>query len=68
VRASLPLLPFLDGAFDLVLCAHLLFLYASGSTSSGTSPPARARARDHGEVRIHPVCGLGGKPYASSTG
>src|SRR5690606_38843088 len=28
VGASLPRLPFLDGAFDLVLCAHLLFTYA----------------------------------------
>src|SRR5262249_18392843 len=29
VRASLPVLPFLDQGFSLVLCAHLLFIYAA---------------------------------------
>jgi hypothetical protein len=33
VAASLPNLPFLDGEFDLVLCANFLFLYSS--TESG---------------------------------
>ena len=28
MRASLPALPFLDQSFSLVLCAHLLFIYA----------------------------------------
>ena len=28
IGARLPRLPFADGAFDLVLCAHLLFIYA----------------------------------------
>ena len=65
VRASLPLLPFLDGAFDLVLCAHLLFLYAQRFDFEWHVAACTELARvSHGEVRIHPVCGLGGKPYA----
>ena len=65
VRASLPHLPFLDGAFDLVLCAHLLFLYAQRFDFEWHVAACAELARvSHGEVRIHPVCGLGGKPYA----
>lgn len=65
VRASLPLLPFLDGAFDLVLCAHLLFIYAQRFDFDWHVAACAELARvSHGEVRIHPVCGAGGKPYA----
>jgi len=64
VRAALPHLPFLDDAFDLVLCAHLLFLYAQRFDFEWHVAACAELARvSHGEVRIHPVCGAGGKPY-----
>lgn len=65
VRASLPLLPFLDGAFDLVLCAHLLFVYAARFDFVWHVAACTELARvSSGEVRIHPLVGPGGKPYA----
>jgi hypothetical protein len=65
VRGALPLLPFLDGAFDLVLCAHLLFIYAAQFDFEWHLAACTELARvSGGEVRIHPVCGPGGRPYA----
>jgi len=65
IRAGLPLLPFLDGAFDLVLCAHLLFIYASRFNFQWHLDACAELARvTGGEVRIHPVCGADGRPYA----
>ena len=65
VRAALPLLPFLDGAFDLVLCAHLLFIYAARFDFDWHVAACAELARvSNGEVRIHPVCGPDGKLYA----
>jgi hypothetical protein len=65
VRASLPLLPFLDDAFDLVLCAHLLFIYAARFDFAWHVAACAELARvSAGEVRIHPLVGPGGKPYA----
>lgn len=64
VRAALPLLPFLDGAFDLVLCAHLLFLHAARFDFDWHLAACVELARvSNGEVRIHPVCAADGKPY-----
>ena len=64
VRGSLPLLPFLDGAFDLVLCAHLLFIYAARFDFDWHLAACTELARvSGGEVRIHPVCGADGRPY-----
>jgi len=64
VRASLPLLPFLDGAFDVVLCAHLLFIYAARFDFEWHVEACAELARvSSGEVRIHPVCGSDGKLY-----
>jgi len=64
VRGALPQLPFLDGAFDLVLCSHLLFIYAArfdfGWHLAACMELARVSA---GEVRIHPLCGADGRPY-----
>jgi hypothetical protein len=63
--ASLPQLPFLDGAFDLVLCAHLLFVYSQRFDFVFHLEACRELVRvSRNEVRIHPVVGLGGKPYA----
>jgi len=65
IGAALPQLPFLDGAFDLVLCAHLLFVYAKQFDFAFHLEACRELVRvSRDEVRIHPVVGLGGKPYA----
>lgn len=64
VRGVLPQLPFLDGAFDLVLCAHLLFIYAAQFDFDWHVAACIELARvSNGEVRIHPVCGADGRPY-----
>jgi hypothetical protein len=65
VRAALPALPFLDQGFSLVLCAHLLFIYAERFDYAWHLAACRELVRvSTGEVRIHPVCGAGGRPYA----
>jgi SAM-dependent methyltransferase len=62
--ASLPRLPFLNEAFDLVLCAHLLFIYARRFDFAWHLAACCELARvSAGEVRIHPVCGADGRPY-----
>jgi hypothetical protein len=64
VSASLPRLPFFDGAFDLVLCAHLLFTYARRFDFAWHLAACAELARvSAGEVRIHPLCGLDGRRY-----
>ncbi|MFT3869224.1 MAG: class I SAM-dependent methyltransferase [Nibricoccus sp.] len=65
IGAALPQLPFLDGAFDLVLCAHFLFVYAKKFGFEFHLEACRELVRvSSDEVRIHPVVGLGGKTYA----
>jgi hypothetical protein len=64
IGAALPRLPFFDGAFDLVLCAHLLFTYAQRFDFDWHLAACRELVRvSAGEVRLHPICGLGGKRY-----
>ena len=64
VCGSLPRLPFLDGAFDLVLCAHLLFTYAKRFDFAWHLAACRELVRvSAGEVRLHPVCGADGRKY-----
>jgi hypothetical protein len=64
VGGALPRLPFPDRVFDLTLCAHLLFLYAARFDYVWHLAACRELVRvTAGEVRIHPVCGLGGQPY-----
>ncbi|HET7535703.1 MAG TPA: methyltransferase [Candidatus Didemnitutus sp.] len=64
VRGALPLLPFLDEAFSLVLCAHLLFIYALRFDYAWHLDACVELMRvSSGEVRIHPVCGPDGRPY-----
>lgn len=64
VGGALPQLPFPEGRFDLVLCAHLLFVYARqldlGFHLTACAELVRV---SRGEVRIHPLCGLDGRPY-----
>ena len=65
VGAALPQLPFLDRAFDVVLCAHFLFLYAKQFDFAFHVEACRELVRvSRDEVKIHPVLGLGGKRYA----
>jgi len=64
VGAALPWLPFFDGAFDLVLCAHLLFTYARRFDFAWHFAACRELARvSAGEVRVHPLCGPDGRRY-----
>jgi len=64
VGARLPHLPFADGAFDLVLCAHLLFTYARQLDYEFHLAACREMLRvTAGEVRLHPVCGPDGREY-----
>ncbi|HEY0943775.1 MAG TPA: methyltransferase [Opitutaceae bacterium] len=66
--AALPHLPFFDRQFDLVLCAHLLFVYAARFDFVFHVAACRELVRvSRDEVRIHPVCGLDGRPYAGLT-
>lgn len=63
VAGSLPRLPFFDGTFDVVLCAHLLFTCAAQFDFDWHLAAGRELVRvSAGEVRIHPLCGLDGKP------
>jgi SAM-dependent methyltransferase len=66
VGAGLPRLPFADGAFDLTLCGHLLFLH--GNLFDHDFHLAACRelirvTRPGGEVRLHPLCGGDGREY-----
>jgi SAM-dependent methyltransferase len=64
VGGTLPRLPFFDGTFDLVLCAHLLFTYADRFDYDWHLAACRELVRvSASEVRIHPLCGLDGRPY-----
>ena len=64
--AALPQLPFFDGEFDVVLCAHLLFIYpALFDTEFHVKACIELMRVARDEVRIHPVCGADGRPYAA---
>ncbi|HEY9249473.1 MAG TPA: methyltransferase domain-containing protein [Rariglobus sp.] len=64
VGGALPRLPFADGSFDVVLCAHLLFIYERLFDYAFHLAACRELMRvSRGEVRIHPVCGPDGLPY-----
>ncbi len=64
VGASLPLLPFFDRAFDHVLCAHLLFVYAKRFDFDFHLAACRELVRvSREDVRIHPIVGTNGRKY-----
>jgi SAM-dependent methyltransferase len=64
VAGALPRLPFFDGTFDLVLCAHLLFSYAKLFDFDWHLAACRELVRvSAGEVRLHPIVGADGKPF-----
>jgi SAM-dependent methyltransferase len=60
VHASLPHLPFADGAFDLVLCSHLLFSYADRLDDAFHLAALRELVRvARAEVRVYPLVANG---------
>ena len=64
ITAGLPLLPFLDGMFSLVLSAHFLFLYGDRLDLDFHKACLVELVRVcSGEVRIFPLVGLDAKPY-----
>jgi len=62
VDASLPRLPFPDGAFDLALCSHLLFLYSEQLDRAFHAEAIAEMARVAAEVRVFPLVELGNAP------
>ena len=61
VEAELPTLPFPDGAFDLALCSHFLFLYTSQLGEAFHLAAIREMCRVAAQVRIFPLLALGGQ-------
>jgi hypothetical protein len=62
VNAGLPSLPFADGAFDLALCSHFLFLYSRQHDATFHVAAMRELCRVAREVRVFPLLALGGQP------
>jgi hypothetical protein len=60
--AELPVLPFSDGAFDLAVCSHFLFLYSDQLGEAFHHEAVLELCRVAPEVRIFPVLALGGRP------
>jgi len=70
VVAGLPSLPFADGAFDLALCSHFLFLYSQQRDAAFHVESMRELCRVAREVRVFPLLALGGhrSPHLDSVG
>jgi hypothetical protein len=62
IEASLPILPFEDQSFDLVLCSHLLFLYSDMLELDFHFQSINEMLRVGKEVRIFPVVDLNSQP------
>jgi len=62
VAAALPHLPFIDDAFDLVLCSHLLFLYSEELSSAAHVAFFEEMLRVGREVRVYPLRDMNGQP------
>lgn len=61
LAASLPVLPFEDGSFDLALCSHLLFLYSEQLTEDFHFQAIKELCRVSSETRIFPLLELGSR-------
>lgn len=59
VVGSLPELPFKDGAFDIALCSHFLFLYSAHLPLEFHVESVKELCRVAGEARIFPILELG---------
>ena len=64
VAAALPLLPFADQCFELVLCSHFLFLYSAELSADFHVAALREMLRVGCEVRVFPLLDLDGAPSA----
>jgi hypothetical protein len=62
IAAALPHLPFANGAFDLALCSHLLFLYSDLLPFEFHLASIEEMLRVAKEVRIFPLLSLDCKP------
>lgn len=62
VAAALPMLPFADDSFDLVLISHLLFLYSDGLDQAFHQAAVTEALRLSREVRIFPLIDINGLP------
>ena len=62
VDASLPDVPFYDGAFDLALSSHLLFLYSEQLDMALHVRALEEMLRVATEVRVFPLLQIGGTP------
>ena len=62
VSAELPLLPFDDGAFDIALCSHFLFLYSDRLSLDFHCESIRQLCRVANEVRLFPLIDLDLRP------
>ena len=62
VVAGLPSLPFTDGAFDVAICSHFLFLYSQQRDAAFHVESMRELCRVAREVRVFPLLALGGQP------
>jgi hypothetical protein len=62
VNAGLPALPFDDGAFDLALCSHFLFLYSQQHDQAFHLASMRELCRVAREARVFPLLALGAQP------
>lgn len=65
IPGSLPILPFADGAFDLALCSHFLFLYSDNLTYEFHVESIYEMLRIAAEVRIFPLMNVNAErsPY-----
>jgi len=61
IDGELPHLPFADGAFDLALCSHLLFLYSEHLSEDFHVASIQELCRVAREARIFPLLELGSK-------
>ncbi len=68
VAAALPNLAFDDGAFDLALISHFLFLYGDELDGVFHIAALREALRVAGEVRVFPLVNLDGRPSSHLPG
>ena len=61
IEAGLPVLPFEDGAFDIALCSHLLFLYSEQLSRDFHLQSIKELCRIAHEARIFPLLELGSR-------
>ncbi len=59
VDASLPILPFQEGEFDIALCSHLLFLYSEQLSLDFHLKSVKELCCVSSEVRIFPLMEFG---------